>query len=272
MRAAFRKIHTQGTFRTKGFTLIELLVVIAIIAILAAILFPVFNRMREGVRQASCISNMHEIYQKLGAYKLDHSDENPPLLLGYAERTDGLPWQTGDPGPVEAKMIKHGFLFPTYLNDISKFQCPDNPNKNPTLTTSGTYPVYPSPNYTGNSVFNLADKKGFPFKGLPAGYQGKPIFYYMIDSYDLTSVLAGPKTAFQITYNRDWTGLVGTGDSNNQLKYNKPPADKTVITWCNYHATVAGSDMSPLLFDSGTCKPINSKKIEQWVYNIGKAP
>ena len=44
--------------RSRGFTLIELLVVIAIIAILAAILFPVFARARENARRASCQSNM----------------------------------------------------------------------------------------------------------------------------------------------------------------------------------------------------------------------
>ena len=45
----------------KGFTLIELLIVIAIIAILAAILFPVFGRARENARRASCQSNLKQI-------------------------------------------------------------------------------------------------------------------------------------------------------------------------------------------------------------------
>lgn len=65
-------------FKTKAFTLIELLVVIAIIAILAAILFPVFARARENARRASCLSNLKQVGIGLMQYTQDY-DEHYPL-------------------------------------------------------------------------------------------------------------------------------------------------------------------------------------------------
>jgi prepilin-type N-terminal cleavage/methylation domain-containing protein/prepilin-type processing-associated H-X9-DG protein len=65
----------------KGFTLIELLVVIAIIAILAAILFPVFAKAREKARQTSCLSNTKQIAQAMFMYKQD-MDEGDVLSCG----------------------------------------------------------------------------------------------------------------------------------------------------------------------------------------------
>jgi prepilin-type N-terminal cleavage/methylation domain-containing protein len=64
---------------TKGFTLIELLVVIAIIALLAAILFPVFARARENARRVSCLSNMKQIGLGLLQYAQDYDETLPTM-------------------------------------------------------------------------------------------------------------------------------------------------------------------------------------------------
>src|SRR5690606_624654 len=65
--------------KTPGFTLIELLVVIAIIAILAAILFPVFARARENARRTSCLSNIKNMGLAFMQYTQDY-DERMPLI------------------------------------------------------------------------------------------------------------------------------------------------------------------------------------------------
>ncbi|MEN6546712.1 MAG: DUF1559 domain-containing protein [Armatimonadia bacterium] len=63
--------------RKRGFTLIELLVVIAIIAILAAILFPVFAKAREKARQSSCLSNMKQLGLAILSYSQDYDEKLP---------------------------------------------------------------------------------------------------------------------------------------------------------------------------------------------------
>jgi prepilin-type N-terminal cleavage/methylation domain-containing protein/prepilin-type processing-associated H-X9-DG protein len=74
--------------RRRGFTLIELLVVIAIIAILAAILFPVFARAREKARQASCQSNLKQLALSWQMYCQDYDERAPRYYQGPSGSTN----------------------------------------------------------------------------------------------------------------------------------------------------------------------------------------
>ncbi len=76
-----------------GFTLIELLVVIAIIAILAAILFPVFARAREKAKQTSCASNLKQVGTSMLMYVQDYDERFPLDDGGTDDCTDrAYPW------------------------------------------------------------------------------------------------------------------------------------------------------------------------------------
>jgi prepilin-type N-terminal cleavage/methylation domain-containing protein/prepilin-type processing-associated H-X9-DG protein len=77
-------MHSTTTKRknARGFTLIELLVVISIIALLAAILFPVFARARENARRSSCISNAKQLSLGIVMYAQDYDERMMPLYYG----------------------------------------------------------------------------------------------------------------------------------------------------------------------------------------------
>ncbi len=82
----------------RGFTLIELLVVIAIISLLAAILFPVFGRVRENSRRASCQSNLKQIGMGILQYTQDYDEQFPsdgtPTPTWNVAGNGSIPWST----------------------------------------------------------------------------------------------------------------------------------------------------------------------------------
>jgi len=87
----FRRVTPLVGFRG-GFTLIELLVVIAIIAILAAILFPVFSKVREKARQISCLNGVRQIGLALAMYVQDYDELLPRIWYGVSSTQQLYYW------------------------------------------------------------------------------------------------------------------------------------------------------------------------------------
>jgi len=114
-----------------GFTLIELLVVIAIIAILAAILFPVFAKAREKARQTSCLNNVKQMVSAWNQYVNDWDEAIPPYRWGWESQAGGRSgfwWDSMQP----------------YISNWSIFVCPtvgkpDSTNVNSDYIGQGGY-------------------------------------------------------------------------------------------------------------------------------------
>ncbi len=149
-----------------GFTLIELLVVIAIIAILAAILFPVFARAREKARQSSCLSNMKQIGTAFMMYAQDYDEKLCDCLMG---RDHGV-WTQMD------SWIR--CLMP-YVKNNQIFRCPsvswgsETPSATAGIINAGYGAMREVLGYAGGIGYNPADWGGDP--NLDAPWYGQPL-------------------------------------------------------------------------------------------------
>ncbi len=143
----------------RGFTLIELLVVIAIIAILAAILFPVFAQARAKARGVACISNIKQMALGMTMYAQDYDEAFPQWKWDQSFSGGG-----GGPGPInDATTIWWNAIYP-YVKNVQVFNCPDN-NYNFTTRQDGHWGWFTS----GAAVSSI--------KGL------NPVFYDAIVGY-----------------------------------------------------------------------------------------
>jgi prepilin-type N-terminal cleavage/methylation domain-containing protein/prepilin-type processing-associated H-X9-DG protein len=182
-----RKVTKDANSTKIGFTLIELLVVIAIIALLAAILFPVFARARENARRASCQSNLKQIALGVAQYVQDYDEH----YFGPCMDTDGNGSCTSatDTGWVTA-------LDP-YLKSTQILQCPSERKKQgATAASTGWTDYYVNAYITSNAVGSFYFPPGrhistvdFPSTTILLGDLGD------WDIGDSTSTAAFPATA-----------------------------------------------------------------------------
>ena len=160
------------TRRHSAFTLIELLVVIAIIAILAAILFPVFAQAREKARQTACLSNTKQIGTALLMYMQDSDETYPKHYDCIVAKIDNITLQTPNdstcPHDTWATMIE------PYLKNKDVFSCPSRSDilysysRNATTRAlSGSYTIMAyGINYWLSSYYWPAEQPGLTFANI----------------------------------------------------------------------------------------------------------
>ncbi len=265
-----------------AFTLIELLVVIAIIAILTAILLPVFASVRENARQSTSISNMKDIQQKMEQFKLDNH-RYPDVLFGYAypgttmksalgqaqsDHQNDLKNNVTDPAVLASHnpAIYFPGLYPAYIKDVEEFT---DPNNTVNSSDAGKYTGQLSTNIIApcNAINDeaLTGANSSTCTGAaPGSVATTNRNFYLADAYDSSPIVTGTnqvsttsvvryQLAREATFVSSANNTTADASYNYQLRWQNPPAE-AVITATTYH--VKNADKVLMMFESGAVKKV----------------
>ena len=285
--------------KVRAFTLVELLTVIAIIALLSAIIFPVFSRVKLNAYKSGDISSMNSIRTAIQLYR-DDQGGYPPALMGYIN-----PYEYRNGVSVVPANLYRGPLFPKRVDSLETMKGSLNRSAN-NLMVAAAWPQAdirafgsaPLKDLNGDGFINRSDDTPLTRQAFSTSYSGTAINYYLNDPQATPNIGSSTDNAvgtvgrfyavggyvvgavkyqnslngFELRYTLFWSALgITTGGMNDdprQLGYNEPP-ENTVITWNSLYRDYSNSQLTNggskdmVLFLGGSARPVDSKLMSE---------